>query len=223
MFIGLIEFARPFRALNKQQLIDLFVEGRSFTRAKRLPIAENPPILLHDAHHAFAEKLASSGTRPFSSYRFIPATPQKLKQVVKKYKQEPGYWEHRKEQGGIVVESDLGEKNKVIRKKNKATEEFIAGLEGIKIGGDISLDAVEDSRSYWLGRRTRKKLLPKEYKNASYMVRDPNTGQNRPTLVREVEEAFEESRRVPLPSPTSSRYYYRKRFGKVEKVRKGDR
>lgn len=76
---------------------------------------------------------------------------------------------------------------------------------------------VEDSRSYWLGRRTRKKLLPKEYKNA---VRDPNTGQNRPTLV---EEAFEESRRVPLPSPTSSRYYYRKRFGKVEKVRKGDR
>lgn len=34
MFIGLIEFGKPFRALSKQQLIDLFVEGRKFVRSK---------------------------------------------------------------------------------------------------------------------------------------------------------------------------------------------
>jgi len=172
MFIGLIEFAKPFRALSKQQLVDLFVEGKKFVRSKRLPKPTDEGQRLHDAHHAFAETLTY---KPFNRYRFIPATPQAIKKAFKKAKERDpeGFAESKLESQSDPVMFDyyfLERYNKgKIRRKNLDTENFISGLEGVKASRN---PLFEEDRDYWLGRRARKTLLPKEYKQASYMVVD---------------------------------------------------
>jgi hypothetical protein len=223
--IGLIEFAKPFRGLDVDTLTRVLASGKKWTRHNRLPISKkNTSIdLLHGAHHDFAEQLARSGQRRFNKYRFAPITPQLVKKVkdkLKKYKKWRSFYIHEEI-------TDRRTKRALRQQlKNREVENFVAGLEGLK-PGNVSIDDL-DSRSYWLGRRARKKLMPKDLKQATRTVYDDyDEGgrriRNNP-LQATVDLATQRALRTSTPTTAASTsFYYRTSTkGKRHKVRKNN-
>jgi len=136
--LNLILFAKHFRGLKKEQLEKLVKVGKNWAKRNRLSISKYPELISHDIIHTAGEQL-----RP--KYRLAPLSPKFVKNYKKRNPSTPQY----------LLEQKA--KTSLTNSKNIEVENYITGLEGTK-------QSSSTSRAYWLGRRDRKKNLPKDYK-----------------------------------------------------------
>jgi hypothetical protein len=158
--LNLILFAKPFRGLKKEQLEKLVKAGKNWAKRNRLGQTRYPELAVHDTLHSIGEKLNTK-------YTFAPLTPRLIKSRLKGTQEIINPYGVNQE---LTLLRDLS--SRLTRKRNMKAESYVAGLEGSKaIDKNLDFDLTvsrppnrKELEAYWLGRRARKKQLPKEYK-----------------------------------------------------------
>lgn len=208
---NLILFAKPFRGLKKEQLEKLVKAGKNWAKRNRLGQSKYPELVVHDALHSIGEKLNTK-------YTFAPLTPRLIKNHLKGTQEIINPY-------GVKQELDLlgSLSSRLTKKRNLKAESYIAGLEGSKaIDRNLDFDLTvnrppnrKELEAYWLGRRARKKQLPKEYKILQRQQKKYDT-----TLSQVVEVTKPDLDVKPLGSLNQVKSHPRKTSnGKVVRVR----
>lgn len=209
--LNLILFAKPFRGLKKEQLKKLVKAGNNWAKRNRLGQSRYPELVVHDTLHSIGEKLNTK-------YTFAPLTPRLIKSRLKGTQEIINPYGVKQE---LALLGSLS--SRLTKKRNMKAESYIAGLEGSKsIDKNLDFDLTvnrppnrKELEAYWLGRRIRKKQLPKEYK-----ILQRQQALDDPTLSQVVESTKPDLKVKPLGSLNQVKSHSRKTSsGKVVRVR----